>query len=879
MIARKLKHWAEKQPDKIALQIRHTDGSYYKVSYRDLYHTCLELESKLSAMGLEAGDHISLYGENSPDWVISYIAIHFLGAVVVPLDALLGAGDIFNFLNFSGVKAVMTDALHMDALEEVLEKEKSGIKIISMESIIKEPGENELIEPRIPNPDDLIAILFTSGTTGTPKGVQLSNQNVFSTVQAILKKVDVTPGDNILNILPLHHGYSSIVALLSPLWAGATVTFSQSIKSADLMNAIKETKVSIFPGVPRLFELLYNGIEARVRQLPLLPKLMFKGLFKCSELNRKILKLRTGKLFFGRIHEPFGRQFRFFTSGGARLDPKTMNNFLTLGFRMAEGYGLTETSAVSTLTDLDNPTPGSAGKPLPGVEIRIDSPDEDGTGEICIKGPNVTIGYYRNESATDELIREGWLHSGDLGRLDASGNLIITGRAKEVIILPSGKNIYPEDVENSYKKSPLIKELCISASRSRTGSVTGLRMIVVPDMKEIREREVFDIRERIRSIITMTGSSLPSYMQVSDIILSFDELPKTRLGKFKRSEIEEIASELKKSEKPGIRTLTAEEKELLEKPESVIFLNRFKEITELKGPFHPKDDLSLDLGLDSLMLVQITALLEKDFGVLITEREISDIRTIGDILKILPRAPSIEAEEEVTLKSLVEVEEAESLEDIFNFKRGIVKRTVMRIAQILVRIMVTIAFRARIHKVENIPVDTAVLICPNHQSFIDPILIFALLPGKMLDRTLFTAFGEYFSRAPLSWLVHPLRIILTGTTRTYAESLKLATQGLRLGMAVCIFPEGARTSTGKVMNPRIGAGLLSVETGTPIVPVYIDGATETLSPLHPELRFPRVTLTVMDPIEPATGEEEAKDLYQKTVDKWMDAMKEIEEKK
>lgn len=876
MIAQKLQHWASKQPDKIALQIRSTEGVYSKVSYRDLYNTCLELESKLTAMGLKAGDHISVYGENSPNWVISYIAVHFLGAVVVPLDALLGARDILNFLNFSGVKAVITDALHTDELTEVLTTGKSGIEIIPMESIIKEPAENRPIEPHISNPDDLLAILFTSGTTGIPKGVQLTNENVLSTVKAILEKVDVTPRDNILNILPLHHGYSSIVALISPLWAGATVTFSQSIKSPDLIAAIKETGITIFPGVPRLFELLYNGIDTRVRHLPLLQKLIFTTLFKFSEFTRKILKLSTGKLFFGKIHEPFGRQFRFFTSGGAKLDSKIMNNFLTLGFRIAEGYGLTETSAVSTLTDPDNPIPGSAGKPLPGVEIRIDSPDESGTGEICISGPNVTIGYYRNESATGELIRDGWLYSGDLGRLDSEGNLIITGRAKEVIVLPSGKNIYPEDVENSYKKSPLIRELCVLPSKSGSGSVTGLRMIIVPEMKEIREREVFDIRDRIRSIIAMTGSSLPSYMQVSEIILSFDELPKTRLGKFKRSEIESIAGELKKSEKPGEKTLTAEQQELMGKPESVLFLKRFTEITELTGPFHPNDDLTLDLGLDSLTLVQLTALLEKDFGVLITEREISDIRTIGDILKILPRTTSVEGEEDLTLKTLVEGEETESLENIFNLERGIVKRTIMRIVQIIARIIVIIAFRARIHNVDNIPTHSAVLICPNHQSLIDPILIFALLPGKVLDRTLFTGFGEYFSTPPLSWIVHPLRIILTGTSRTYAESLRLATQGLRRGMIVCIFPEGARTSTGKVMNPRIGTGLLSVETDAPIVPIYIDGATQTLSPLHPELRFPKVTLTVMNPIEPASGDKETKELYQQTVDKWMDAMKEIE---
>jgi len=877
MFAKQLQHWVVNQPEKIALQIRDAEGAYSRIRYPDLYNNCLKLKSKLESMGYKPGDRISVYGDNSPNWVISYIAIYFLGATVVPLDALLGPEDIFNFLDFSEAKAIITDKSHIDKVRQELTARGSDIQAIQMESIINEPEEKQSVEPNISDPNDLLAILFTSGTTGVPKGVQLSNGNIFSNVRAILKSVDVTAKDNILNILPLHHGYSSIVALLSPLWAGATVTFSESIKSTDLIACIRETKVTVFPGVPRLFELLYNEIENRVKRLSFNQKIVFKSLFKISELSWKSTNLRFGKLFFGKIHEQFGRQFRFFTSGGAKLDPKIYSGFLSLGFKIAEGYGLTETSAVSTLTSPDSPNPGSAGKPLPGVEIRIDSPDEFGTGEICIQGPNVTPGYYKNEDATNELIRNGWLYTGDLGNLDSKNNLYITGRAKEVIVLPSGKNIYPEDVENLYKKSPLIKELCVIALKSDSGNIKGLSMVVVPEMKEVRKRDVFDIRDRMRSIISMIGSSLPSYMQIYEVLIYNDELPKTRLGKFKRGEIEEIAAEIKAGERPRETYLTPKAIEILNKSESIRFLKRFSEIAEVEGPFHPNDDLTLDLGLDSLTLVEVTALLEKEFGVMITERDISDIRTIGDILRRLPESQPIIAEEIINLKTLFEGEEAESIEDMFNLDRGIFKRTAMRIIQILVRVIVKIAFRARINKVKKIPMDKPVLICPNHQSFIDPILIFALLPGEMLEKLFFTGFGEYFSKPPLSWFVHPLRIILTGTSRTYADSLRLASQALGRGMSVCIFPEGARTNTGSIMEPRIGAGLLSVETDTPIIPIYIDGATKTLSPVNPGLRFTHVTLTVMDPIEPTGDEKDAKDLYQETVKKWMEDMKEIEE--
>jgi long-chain acyl-CoA synthetase len=601
---------------------------------------------------------------------------------------------------------------------------------------------------------------------------------------------------------------------------------------------------------------------------------MFETLSKISESVWQSTNIRLGKTFFGKIHEPFGKKFRFFTSGGAKLDPKVYRGFLTLGFKIAEGYGLTETSAVSTLTSPDVPNPGSAGKPLPGIEVKIDNPDETGTGEICLKGPNVMRGYYKNEEATNEIIKDEWLYTGDLGYLDSKNNVFITGRAKEVIVLPSGKNIYPEDVENLYNKSAIFKEICVIAQKTASGSIKGLGVVVVPNMREVKERDVFDVRDRVRSIISMQGSSLPSYMRISEVLIYNDELPKTRLGKFKRNEIDKIADDLRSGiESKKEAELRPEEIELLNKPVPQKFLSRFSDITEIKGPFRPSEDLTLDLGIDSLTLVEISALLEKEFGVYIPEAEIADVRTIGDILERLPETINVSVDSREKAKSN---ENSESLNDLFDLKRNLLKRTAIRILQLILRFVVLIAFRSLLKDSKKIPRNRAVLICPNHQSLIDAVLIYALLPGEMLEKTLFTGFGEYFSKAPLSWIVRPMRIILTGTGRTSTESLRLATEGLKRGYSVCIFPEGERTSTGEVMKPRIGAGLLSVETDTPIVPIYIDGASNTLSPINPGLSFPRVSLTVMDPIEPLKGEKEGRDLFEETVNIWFEDMKRME---
>jgi len=881
MIIKRLEHWAKKAPQKTALQIKRTEG-YERITYLELWKLCLQVASQLRAYGINAGDHVALYGENSPCWAISYLAIHLLGGVVVPLDEQLNLKDVLHLLKFSHTKTIFADKDHSPQLEPLINAADSKIQLISIESICGISEAPDGFKPHEHIPDDLMSIIFTSGTTGTPKGVQLTCGNVMSNVEAVLTQIKVSTKDNILNILPLHHGFSCTVGFLTPLFAGATVTFSQSLKSTDLLGTIRETGVTIFPGVPKLFSLLDKEIFKKVDSLGLASRMLFWILYTLSKWLRKATGIRIGRLFFKKIHSPFGGKLRFFASGGAKLDPEVSQRFLNLGFLILEGYGLTETSPVISITPLGNPKPGAAGKPIPGVEVRIDSPDSEGIGEICVRGPNIMKGYYENEIATKEVIRDGWFHTGDLGMIDSEKNIIITGRAKEVIVLPSGKNIYPEDVEKHYENTPLVKELCVLPSFADDGTVKGLRMVVVPDLKELSERGAFNTRERIGSALTLIGSSLPSYMRITELTLFYDELPRTRLGKLRRSEIERLIKERKTPSPVEQRVaLSPEDKALMEASSSVRFLKRLQEIADVKGPFSPSHDLLIDLGLDSLTLVEITVLLENEFGVKLKEEEFSSIHTIGDILKRINDASfkSEGEEQELSLKTLVEEPAEVPLREVFNLERGLIKRLIMRILQAVLSIIVRVAFRIKVKGLDKIPKAGAVLLCPNHQSYIDPLLIFALMPGWLLNRLMFVAFGEFFRRPPLSWIVRPARVVPTGSARTLGESLKLSYEGLKLGMAVCIFPEGGRTTTGEIMPPRPGAGILSVETKSQIVPILIEGAINTLSPLHPEFRFAKVSITVGDPIEPSTLGNPTKKLYKEMVDKWREKVFELQNRR
>ncbi|HWP93580.1 MAG TPA: AMP-binding protein [Thermodesulfobacteriota bacterium] len=889
MIAEKLNHWAEKEPEKTALQIKLPDG-YQRITYLELRRLCLRAASQLREQGLNRGDHISLYGTNTPGWAIAYLAIHLLGGVVIPLDAQLNSEDILSLLKFSDSKAVIADKKQLDELARLLTNDKAPIRLISIESLSSFAERTNGFKAATLNPDDLMSIIFTSGTTGSPKGVQLTCKNILNNVEAILSQIKVSSKDNVLNILPLHHVFSCTVGFLAPLIAGATITFSYSLKSTDLLSAMRETGVTIFPAVPKLFALLDREIFRKVDSLGLVWRMLFWSLYAVSRWVREKTGFRLGSIFFRKIHEPFGRKLRFFASGGAKLDAGISERFLNLGFVILEGYGLTETSPVISITRPNNPMPGTAGRPVPGVEVRIDSPGPDGVGEICVRGPNVMRGYYKNETATGEVLRHGWLHTGDLGMVDPKGNITIIGRAKEVIVLPSGKNIYPEDVERHYEKIPLVKEICVLPSLTDHGEVRGLLMVVVPEKKEIAARGVFNTRERIRSEVANTGSSLPSYMQVTELQILYDELPKTRLGKLKRGEIEKLVRDQKYLSREEEIPLSPEEKALLEAPYSARFLKRLQEIADIKGPFYPSQDLSIDLGLDSLTLIEVTVLLEKEFEVKLKEDELPRVRTIGDMLNLIEEVRQarpdevinthIEEEKDLLVKNLFDTPPSPPLEDVFNLNRGLVKRLLVRTLQLITSIILRVAFRIRIEGLNKIPREGAVLICPNHQSFIDPILIYALMPGRMLDRLMFLAFGEFFRRPPISWIIKLARVVLTGSSQTLGESLRLCYAGLKRDMVVCIFPEGGRTNTGTIMPPRLGAGILSVETGAPIVPILIEGAIDTLSHLHPEFRFAKIRITVGDPIKPPPKEDNnnKKNLYQDMVDKWKEAVLGLEKK-
>lgn len=884
MLADAIESWAKTTPEATALQIKR-DGEYVRITYGELWHRSIELARFLSRHGIERGDAIALYAGNNPEWVIAYLGIHLSGGVVVPLDEQYTSTEIAHLSGYAGAKALLTESRKLEEAQETRAAMGQDLPIFLIDAPLPDPAPEDPDTPHRPipsprDPADLMSIIFTSGTTGEPKGVELTTANISSNVYGILKAFKIESGDNILNILPLHHAYASTAGVFTPLYSGGTVTFCNSLKGPDLLAAMRETGVTIFPGVPQLFALFDKAIFGRVDAMGLTARMAFSALYALSRTVRKLTGWRIGGWLFGRVHKQFGPRLRLMASGGAKLDMEVAERLLNLGFVMLEGYGLTETAPVISFTLPSSPKPGSVGLPIEGTEVRIDSPDASGIGEICMQGPGLMRGYHLNPGATAEVIRDGWLHTGDLGYLDDEGMIHITGRQKDVIVLSSGKNIYPEDVEKPYIAMPLIKELCVMQGARKGGGADVLTAIVVPDMQQIASRHVIDIRTKIQSELAMTGAKLPSYMKITELVLYDGELPRTRLGKLRRPLIAQLAAELREAAPLAAPETSPQMLEMMEHPQSRRLLERLGDITSATDPLHPSQDLATDLGVDSLTKVQIAVMMEEEFGMRISEDEMAEVRTVEDLLTRVQHSTltGTANQRELTWKKRLSEPTDPPLDELFNLSRSWLKRLGIDIVAAALRLVMRIVFRVRTSGFGNIPTDRAAILCPNHQSYVDAVIIYAFLPSALRHKLLIVAHADVFNRPPLTWIVGMCRLILTGRAGNIYDSLKLSYSGLSRGMCLCIYPEGGRATGDDIGQPKPGAGILSCESGAPIVPICIHGADMTLSPRHPELRPCRITITVGEPIEPPEVRPDRNKMYDESMSRWLAAVRSMREK-
>jgi len=631
---------SKKNMDSIALEI---EGRGY--TYKDIISSAKSIASFLSSKNIKKGDRVVIFSEGRPEWGIAYLGISFAGAEAVPVDIQLSKDEIKNLLQHSESKAIFTSEKSLKNLPPLSPPLREGdemagaIEVINLDSeeflkIIRHPCMNSF--PSL-NPDDIASLIYTSGTTGTPKGVMLTHRNLLSNAKSIIEANIIEKDDCILSILPLHHSYPFMTNFLAPLCIGGRVVYLESLKGPDILKTITEKGVTILIGVPQLFAMLRRGIIDKISGLPSLISRIFFLLMRLSGFIRDKTGINLGQFIFSSVHERFGKRLRFFASGGAKLDPEIFKDLNSLGFTVVEGYGLTETSPVISFNPLNKTKIGSVGVPLPEIEVKINNPDKDGTGEIIVRGPNVMKGYYKNPEETEKILKDGWLYTGDLGYMDKNGYIYITGRAKEVVVLSSGKNIYPEEIEKHYLQSPLIKEVCVLGIEKHTDVADELKAVIVPNTDYMKEHNIANFNEAVKWELNKLSMQLPAYKRIMGYEVSPAPLPRTTLGKLKRYAVKErLKPEEKQPETPGEGVI---EEEVIESHTGQKIAAQIKKLTD-KRPIRLDHNLELDLGIDSLKRVELLVALSSAFSMELPDTFGVDAYTVRDLRKRSAGQPS-----------------------------------------------------------------------------------------------------------------------------------------------------------------------------------------------------------------------------------------------
>jgi len=508
------------------------EGNIYQITYNKVYEHIKKLARHLRELGIEKGDHVAILSENRPEWGISFFAVAWIGAVAIPLDARASLEDHKFILTFSSAKVLILSGSFYSNLNSCMENLKDLKHIILMDKIDDISKKySDGIEMENVAPDDLLEILFTSGTTGDPKGVMLSHGNIMSNVSDIYRIIEYSPIDRAFSILPIHHSYECTGGLISTFCSGMSIFYARGFRPRELLADLKSAKPTIWLNTPLLLEKLYLRIGKELSSQ--------KGLK--GVLTKALPKIILGK----KIRQNLGlERCRLIVSGGAALPGWVSTGFKDYGIDVIQGYGLSEASPLISVNPPKNPKAESIGMVIPSDEVEIRDVDSEGNGEIVARGPNIMKGYYNNPTATDEtLTPDGWLLTGDIGYFDDEGYLYITGRKKFVIVTRGGKNVFPEEIEEKLTKSIYIEEaLVFSPNDIDIQAVLYLNMDEVnEELARIGEKVSPDnIWELIKLEVRKTNTNLESYKRVRQFAIRVEEFPKTTTRKIKRYLFKEL---------------------------------------------------------------------------------------------------------------------------------------------------------------------------------------------------------------------------------------------------------------------------------------------------------------------------------------------------
>ena len=778
--------------------------------------------------------------ENRPEWIYSFFTIWDKNSAAIAIDAQSSPKEILYVLEDSNPDIIMcSNETEKNILEAISNYSlKNNIKVLNVDNFkiddekMKKIANSEF-ELRNPEGNQTAAMLYTSGTTGSPKGVMLTYNNLMTEMEGIYEKGIFDHRDQILALLPFHHVLPLTATVLLMLRYQTSIVFVRKIASKEIFEALEKNRVTALIGVPRVFKLFYDGIKQQIDA-----KFITRAIFKIMSKSKSIpLKRKV----FSKVHKKFGGHLDFIVAGGAKLDPEIARFYETLGIYSLEGYGLTETSPVIAVNSKNERKIGTIGKKLYNVDVKIENE------ELWVKGPIVMKGYYNKPEKTAEVMTEdGWFKTGDLAKIDEEGYITIIGRRNSMIVLSNGKNIDPETLENRLiaKSDKLIKEAGIFNHQNK------LAAIIIPDLLECRKRNINNVKTYIKNIVEDYNLSAHNYEKVLDYKVFEEELPKTRVGKLRRFML------------PNLYEQNVVKKAKVAEPDNEVYKILKEYVKKAKGiEPQPEENLELEIGMDSLDIVEFFAYIENNFGLQLDEEKFAEMPNLKLLSEYInEKAVKIE-NNEINWKQIIE--EAKPIKDDKN-------RWITKFLKVFLDVIIKVYFRIQRNGREKLDPKPKIYVS-NHQSFIDPLILGSLLPKSILYNTIFLAIDWYFKKFPLKLLVSNGNVILIDINKNIRKSVEEIVGYLKSGKNVLIFPEGARTKDGKVAEFKKVFAIISKELGVDVQCLGIKGGFEAYSRY---MKFPKpkkIKVAVLDIIKPEGSYEEIAEKAKEIITKYVES--------
>ncbi len=893
---------AERWPNNVALELQRHD-QLESCTYAELRRMAESVGRWIGENGFVRGSRLAIVADNHPRWVAAYLGTIAAGCAVVPLDTALHADQLTKLLKDSGASAIFCDAKHAHAAREAVAGLNVGLVLMDPDRMAQHSIQDQWLgslpaifdggpgkfQPAPSGADDLASLLYTSGTTADPKGVMLTHANFQGEVEAVFNWVDLGPTDALLGVLPMFHVLAQMANLLLPLVKGSRVVYLETLNTTELLRALQERNITGFAVVPQFFYLIHERIFQEIEKRGALTQKAFKGLVGLNRTLRKV-GINAGPILFKKVHETLGKKMRYLVTGGSRFDPQTARDFYELGIDVLQAYGLTETTAAVYANSPDNNVIGSVGKAMKGIEGKIvyptndPQPQEDGgpaTGEVALRGTVVMKGYWNRPDATAAVLRDGWFYTGDLGYFDSHGNLFLTGRKKEVIVLSNGKNIYPEEVEAHYLKSPFIKELAVMGLEGKPGEGGDrLHAVIVPNFDVLRQKKIVNAKEVIRYDVESLSQQIASTKRIGSYEIWQEDLPRTTTRKIKRFEVEkrvkanQVSSNQERkvdddSELPAERPLTDEEAAWLEKPDVQRALKIVREAARAAPPtLRPNHNLELDLGLDSMQRVELLSQIEEQLGGNVEESQLAEIYTVRDLVDVVLQSAASGAGgpgTRTTFAGWKAILGPQRLKTIFWY---MVSR--------LIQVIALDRFDLHVSGIEKLPSSGPYIISSNHQSYIDPLILASMLPREVFDRVFAVGTSEIFGTGFMLRLARSLRVVVVDPDANLIPAMRAGAFGLRQGRPLILYPEGERSIDGTPKIFKKGAAILSIHMQVPILPMAIEGFHEAWPRNKPFQGFTPLKMAFGDPILPPPESEASEAAYEKltaelkarVVEKW-----------